>query len=147
VNAVKNFSIRGGASRHRLYGTWRNMLDRCYKPSHRYFALYGGRGIEVCDRWRESPLTFYADMGVRLEGLTLERIDSDGDFEPGNCRWGRCVPQRANLHPRRSALPVAEIRALSEAGVSQKELARQFGVVSSTISRVLHGRPHFTRDA
>jgi hypothetical protein len=78
------------------YMTWRAMLGRCYRPSIRGWEYYGGRGVTVCDRWRESFEIFLEDMGERPAGRTLDRIDPEGNYEPGNCRWSTLSEQRRN---------------------------------------------------
>lgn len=80
----------------RTYTAWMNMKNRCAQPKATKFHLYGGRGIRVCDRWRDSFEAFFADMGPCPEGLTLERRSSSRDYQPDNCRWATRVEQANN---------------------------------------------------
>jgi hypothetical protein len=88
-----------GLSKHSLYGTWNAMLWRCENPGHEAYHRYGGRGIKVCERWHDVSL-FIADIerliGPRPDGRTLDRIDSDGNYEPGNVRWATSEEQNRN---------------------------------------------------
>lgn len=72
------------------------MISRCRYPSHPRYADYGGRGIKVCDQWqgRGGFARFLADVGVRPAGMTLDRLDPDGDYTPANCRWSDTKAQR-----------------------------------------------------
>lgn len=101
---------RVGHVTHGMYGTptwqsWNAMLARCYKPSCNGYHNYGGRGITVCASWREDFVNFVADMGERPDGMTLDRIDVDGNYEPANCRWATKSEQRRNVRPKVIASP------------------------------------------
>jgi hypothetical protein len=89
--------VNGLASaKHPLYGTWRNMKTRCLNKKFRNFDVYGAKGIKVCDRWMNFSL-FALDMGDKPDpSYSLDRIDSDGDYEPANCRWASPVTQGRN---------------------------------------------------
>ena len=77
-----------GASRTAEYGAYINMLARCYNQNYKQFKDYGGRGIIVCNRWIDSFENFFVDLGPKPHSeLTLERVDNDGNYEPGNCCW------------------------------------------------------------
>lgn len=82
------------------YRSWEATRGRCYRKNIKSFENYGGRGIKVCDRWRYSFENFLSDMGVCPQGYQLDRIDVDGDYEPGNCRW---VSRQENMDNRRNS--------------------------------------------
>jgi hypothetical protein len=84
-----------GLSGTPIYQAWATMIQRCENPKANQFKDYGGRGIKVCVRWHDFAL-FFQDMGPRPPGLTLDRIDNDGDYAPGNCRWSTRKEQMAN---------------------------------------------------
>jgi len=72
------------------------MKTRCYNPNNKRFAAYAGRGIAVCDRWRNSFENFLADMGEKPLGLTLERINNEQGYSPDNCKWATYSEQNRN---------------------------------------------------
>jgi len=81
--------------RSREYETWASMKNRCLNPNHPKFRLYGKRGITVCERWLNFE-NFFADMGIKPTGLTLERVDNNKSYYPENCMWASWRQQRKN---------------------------------------------------
>jgi hypothetical protein len=93
-------TVPGNNKRHdktgsRIYRLWSMMLDRCQNPRNRAYPRYGGRGIYVCESWKVFD-NFYADMGDRPDGLSLNRIDNDGPYAPWNCEWATNTTQGRN---------------------------------------------------
>ena len=102
------------------------MLQRCFNPHSKAYLYYGGRGITVCERWLIFE-NFYADMGDPPPGMSIDRIDNEGNYEPGNCKWSTASEQVRNRRPyKRKACraKAADIRAYSDA------LARAAGSAS-----------------
>jgi hypothetical protein len=83
----------------REYRIWCHAKGRCQNPKDPKYPAYGGRGIRMCDAWENSFTAFLADMGRSPPGLTLDRIDVNGNYEPGNCRWATWEVQRKNRRP------------------------------------------------
>ena len=95
--AVKGTSITHGMKGTVEYRAWQLMKNRCYNRRSPDFMNWGGRGIKVCDRWLSCFENFYEDMGSRpASKSSLGRIDHDGDYEPGNCRWENSLEQGGN---------------------------------------------------
>lgn len=97
-------NLKHGKSWSPEYAAWRAMRNRCTNPRCWNYSDYGGRGISVCDRWMRSFDAFYADMGPRPDGLSLDRIDNEKGYSPGNCRWADKGEQQRNRRVSRSVV-------------------------------------------
>jgi len=104
-----------GLSKHPLFKVWCNMRQRCSNPRTANWAPYGGRGIVVCDRWKESFQAFYEDMSPTYQvGLQLDRIDNDGPYTSENCRWATRDQQGNNRRPNRRLAFDGQIHTVTE---------------------------------
>ncbi len=114
------------------YAAWKNLISRCVNPRNARFSDYGGRGISVCDRWLHGENgkpgfeCFLDDMGPRPDGMTIDRSDNDGNYEPGNCRWATPVMQMANRRNTRMVKTPSGIRPLAD-------LAKECGIPANTL--------------
>lgn len=129
-----------GMHRTATYQSWSDMKGRCDRASHRKYRHYGGRGIAVCQRWREFS-AFLADMGEAPEGFTLERIDVNLGYEPGNCRWAAKDEQPRNQ--RRSVMVTVggQRMCLREAcrvlGVNYRTAQSRINILGQTVEQAL----------
>lgn len=153
ANNAKLHKTRHGLSHTKLYKVWDGLRYRCYNPSCHAYDSYGGRGIEVCAEWRTNFEAFHGwalASGYR-DGLSIDRIDNDGNYEPENCRW---VTMKTQSRNRRSTIQLTvhgETRSVKEwaeiyglpYGALQKRLrkpgADPFKALTEPLRRVLHG--------
>lgn len=104
---------QAGKVRTKTYQIWQAMIRRCCNPNTRDYRRYGARGIQVCDRWRTFE-NFFDDMGVCPDGLTLDRINTYGNYEPSNCRWATYLQQNNNRRDNRLFTLNGESHSVSE---------------------------------
>ncbi len=122
------------------YQSWRDMKQRCQNVNCKNYEDYGGRGVKVCERWQDFT-NFLADMGEKPEGLTLDRIDYNSDYEPNNCRWATRKEQRRNQRDCKTQYFFVAI-GQGEVIISnnQCEFARQHGLDDRHIAACLNGK-------
>ena len=122
------------------YRAWRAMQTRCYNKNYELYHRYGGRGIIVCDRWRKSFKAFYKDIGnIPFKGAQLDRINNDGNYEPGNCRWTtQVINGRHTSTTKLSMQKAEEIRNKYQKGnITMEELGFLYEVSRVTIGSVI----------
>ena len=106
----KQMTKHGYAQNSLTYGVWKAMIRRCNNPKIKGFKYWGGQGVRVCKRWKDFK-NFLKDMGEKPKGLTLDRINPDGNYEPSNCRWATWGEQNNNRrNSRHRNNPVTEKR-------------------------------------
>lgn len=120
-----------GKTKSRVYVIWKGMRRRCEKPQALEFKNYGGRGISVCERWKRFE-NFLADMGEPEEGLTIERINNDGNYEPSNCKWASYADQLNNRRNNRFVDAYGKRQTLSQ---WSKELKIPLSTIRNRLDR------------
>jgi hypothetical protein len=132
--ASKNYrhgAALAGSMRSRTYNIWANVKSRCQNPNHHKYPSYGGRGIEMCQRWQTFE-NFRADMGEAPDGHSIDRIDNEKGYTPDNCRWAGRIAQANNTRANRFITIDGRTQTLAqwsrESGVQPQTIARRLRV-------------------
>lgn len=123
--------LKHGQANTRYYKAWHAMLERCNNPNNKFYSYYGGRGIKVCDRWHAFE-NFASDMGPREPGMTIDRVDNNGNYEPDNCRWASRKTQQNNRRACRMVTLRGKTQSLT---MWCEELGIPRGTVRSRLNR------------
>lgn len=132
------------------YNSWRSMKQRCLNKNSPDYKHYGGRGITVCERWMDFK-NFLDDMGKRPKGMSLDRIDNDGNYEPSNCKWSNMKEQSNNRRTENIGSNLRELRKLSDddileirkllnLGIYQKYIAQTFNITQAYVSEIKNNK-------
>jgi hypothetical protein len=126
------YNLTHGLSKTKLYRVWVGIKDRCFDEKRATYKNYGGRGITVCDEWRNDFKAFYdwAIANGYKEGLTIDRINNDGNYEPNNCRWATRIEQNNNTRRNRYI-------TFNEETLTLTEWAKRLGVSYQRIQSIL----------
>ena len=127
-----------------IYHSWQNMKQRCLNPKHHKYARYGGRGIKVCDEWLDiSGFYSWAVNNGWKEGLSIDRVDNDGNYCPENCRWISVSENSKNKSTTKiSDVEAEKIRKEYKKGIDML-LAEKYNCSVSTIRKIIHFKTHF----
>ena len=144
---LKDFKVTHGMTSSDTYTTWEKMKGRCKNPNDDRYKDYGGRGIEVCEKWDKFE-GFLEDMGERPAGTTIDRVDNDGNYEKKNCIWATPKEQGRNTRSNRMIRYRGEVKCVSAWAESlgmnhstlRKRIDRGFGITRAFNERVANVR-------
>ena len=125
----------------KLYTTWNCMKNRCYRSSDKDYKNYGGKGIKICDQWKNSYIDFkdWALAHGYKEGLTIDRINNNGNYEPSNCKFSTATEQAYNRkNTKLNWATVRLMRIMYEDGYTKKELFKIFDIAQNNLYRILN---------
>jgi len=140
INASQSLIIHGQANKSPTYRSWKEMRQRCLNPKSDKWKWYGGRGIKICDQW-SSYMIFLADMGERPLGMTIDRIDNNGNYEPTNCMWATQLDQTRKQEKNVLTEEIAsQLRVDREYGMTYQALSEKYGISKATAHRCVAGK-------
>src|ERR1017187_3348971 len=147
---IKTEQTRAMSTKHGMantpeHGAWSGIKRRCYDIQRKDYKYYGGRGVAMCDKWLHDFKAFFLDVGPRPSALhSIDRIDNNGNYEPGNVKWSTQTEQMANQGQRKNGIPdeiVLKIIALwNSASYSCQKLSDMFNVHEESVRRFALGR-------
>ncbi len=133
-----------GGSWSATYRCYRAMIARCIYPSQVHYDDYGGRGITICERWLHGAEgmsgyeCFVEDMGEKPAGLTIDRVNNDGNYEPGNCRWATRSEQMMNTRATKYTLSDrTKVLAMHLSGMNRSEISRAVGMSRTYVCQLI----------
>lgn len=132
-----------GLSKTPIYKVWKAMKARCYRKTDKRYSRYGLRGITVCNEWIDNPSLFieWANKNGYKQGLTIDRMDNSGNYEPANCRFVSIATNNrnsSNTHLNES--DIEKIKELHSNGMMQIEIAPMFGITQQTVSKIVNNK-------
>jgi len=139
---VNKGNTRHGLKDEKLYGVWNSIKNRCYNPHVEAYHNYGGRGVEVCDKWKNDFLSFYnwAMSNGYKKGLSIDRINNDGNYEPVNCRWVDSQTQNENTRQCVKVRAINNITGEIKEFPTKAKCSKELGIGIIIVTRSIEGK-------